>query len=141
MTAYEDPWTKARQASRPGPCRYGCGKRAWLIEPGGNQVAHKVCADAAAGVATPDVTPIGDLAEGKVADRALGCGTPPDGHTTGRVCAADTGEADRLGTTATCQLCPASPTYWRKALSPDERAALPPYAGPVVTAEPDSAAL
>ncbi len=39
-------------------------------------------------------------------DHTLGCGQPPKGVTSGRVCA-------RRGTQLSCQLCPDSPTYWR----------------------------
>jgi hypothetical protein len=40
-------------------------------------------------------------------DHTLGCGQPPHGVTSGRVCA-------QLGTQLSCQLCPSSPTYWRR---------------------------
>lgn len=99
-------WTKARRSSRPGPCLYRCGKTAWLIPPGGNQVAHKVCADAAAGIESREVAPGGGEYEASKAEpRALGCGTPAPGQTSGRVCAG-------TGAELSCQLCPSSPTYW-----------------------------
>ncbi|RZU48864.1 hypothetical protein EV385_0593 [Krasilnikovia cinnamomea] len=40
-------------------------------------------------------------------DFTLGCGQPPAGVTNGRVCAG-------TGAELICQLCPSSPTYWRK---------------------------
>lgn len=40
-------------------------------------------------------------------DHTLGCGQPPPGVTSGRVCAG-------TGKQPSCQLCPESPTYWRK---------------------------
>lgn len=39
-------------------------------------------------------------------DFVLGCGQPPEGVTSGRVCAG-------VSTEPACQLCPNSPTYWR----------------------------
>lgn len=38
-------------------------------------------------------------------DFTLGCGQPPEGVTSGRVCA-------RTGGQLSCQLCPDAPTYW-----------------------------
>lgn len=40
-------------------------------------------------------------------DHVIGCGQPPEGVVNGRVCAG-------VGTELSCQLCPHSPTYWRK---------------------------
>jgi len=124
-------WSKAQRASRPGPCRYRCGRPAWLLEPGGNQVAHKACADKAAGVAETTVTPAAELEDGKAEPRSVGCGPVKE---SGRSCG-------QQGTAPSCMLCPLSPTYWRTTLAPDERRALPPYTGPVVTAEVDNAVL
>lgn len=133
---YIDPWRDAKPASRPGPCCY-CGARATLIEPGGNSPAHKVCAQRAAGVADVDVRPGtgGDDERKALPDVPLGCGTPEPGQASGRVCAAVTGEIYRLGTTPSCQLCPASPTYWRHTLSEFQRAGLPAYSGPACPPE------
>lgn len=43
-------------------------------------------------------------------DMTEGCGEPPPGVISGRVCA---GVGDRLS----CQLCPQSPTYWNRGAS------------------------
>lgn len=40
-------------------------------------------------------------------DFVVGCGQPAEGQKTGRSCAG-------VGTEPSCQLCPQSPTYWRK---------------------------
>ena len=40
-------------------------------------------------------------------DFVIGCGQPAAGQTSGRSCAG-------VGSERSCQLCPQSPTYWRK---------------------------
>lgn len=41
-------------------------------------------------------------------DFTTGCGRPPEGVTSGRVCAG-------TGKSLSCQLCPHSPTFWDQA--------------------------
>lgn len=99
-------------------CHYGCGFPATMSEPGKPWKAHKVCADRAAGVPEPQVTPI-DVDESSGArsePRPIGCAQRPDPG--GSWCA---GTGSRLS----CQICPRSPTYWRDRLTPQQRASLP----------------
>lgn len=90
-----------RQVLPPKPC-VTCGKPSAMVSPTGQRI-HKVCF-----FGNPSTGPLGEFIEGqdsKAEARALGCGTPARGQTSGRVCAA-------TGTSPSCQLCPASPTYW-----------------------------
>lgn len=106
MAKFESPWTKTQQV-KAQPCHYRCGKMATLREPGQPWVAHKVCAEEGPAVAAAG-KPLGnwDGEEHKLAeDRPLGCGPYLKGAISGRFCA-------ELGTQLSCQLCPASPTYW-----------------------------
>lgn len=117
MAEFAD-WSKA-QTVKAAPCWYRCGLPAWLVEPGTGRTAHKVCAELAAireaGLPEPAaVDPLsivgwdGEDRESKLEPRALGCGTPPPGVISGRVCGG-------TGGSPSCPLCPQSPTYWRRA--------------------------
>lgn len=114
---YEDPWAGV-PVGAPGPCHYGCGKQATMSEPGKPWKAHKVCSGALTNTDAPVIGWDGEDRESKAEPKPLGCGTPTEGQTSGRVCAG-------TGATPSCRLCPRSPNYWRNSLTPSERAALP----------------
>lgn len=107
--AYDDPWVKtlggpwnAAKQNSQGPCRY-CGRPAAMTEPGTAWKAHKACAQR-----SPSAGPLGDWdgEEHKLATGgSFGCGqaSPVDA-----ISCAGTGDKP------SCQLCPESPTYWKR---------------------------
>lgn len=104
MASFVSPWERAK-TGKPERCHYGCGKLATLTEPGKPWKAHKVCAE---GDAVGEAIGSWDGIEHKVIeDGPLGCGDAGAPIVRGRRCG---GAGDVL----TCQLCPESPSYWRR---------------------------
>lgn len=99
--ALNGPWTTAKESAQR-PCHY-CGTPAPMTEPGRRWKAHKTCAQG-----NPSTGPLGnwDGEEHKPATTgSFGCGDPS---------AIDAISCAGQGTKVSCQLCPNSPTYWRK---------------------------
>jgi hypothetical protein len=102
QTTLKGPWTSKTERGQE-PCHY-CRRPAAMREPGRPWKAHKVCA-----MNTPSAGPLGewDGEEHKPATGgSFGCGTPS---------ASNAISCGQTGAKASCQLCPRSPTYWRKA--------------------------
>lgn len=107
--AYEDPWERTlsgpwteRMERSQGPCHY-CSRPVAMKEPGKPWKAHKTCA-----TGSISSGPLGDWdgEEHKPATGgSFGCGEP---SATGALSCGGT------GTKPSCQLCPQSPTYWRR---------------------------